>query len=64
MNWIKLILNVAALFAGLFIYIGMVSSKWGKEHTNLQYFLMLTAVLAAVLIGWLLQVIFRAAGIL
>ena len=53
-----LIINLIALFAGLFAYIGITKTPWGKAHEDMQYFMMLLAVIAAVLIGgalrWLL----------
>ena len=58
MDWMGLIINLIALFAGLFAYIGITKTPWGKAHEDMQYFMMLLAVIAAVLIGgalrWLL----------
>lgn len=49
MDWIGLILNIAAIFAGVFIYIGIAHSKWGKKHENIQFFIMLVSILLACL---------------
>ncbi len=57
MNWSGLIINLVAIFAGLAIYILIMNSKWGKEHEEIQYAIMLVAVLAACLIGGLLRFI-------
>lgn len=60
MNTVEFIVNVSAIFSGLFIYMGIMRTKWGKEHANYQYAIMLLAVLLAALIGgtlrWLLVV--------
>lgn len=50
-NTINMLINVAAIIAGLSIYIGICNTKWGKEHQHLQYSIMLGAILLAVLIG-------------
>ncbi|MBP5598039.1 MAG: hypothetical protein J6Y02_21905 [Pseudobutyrivibrio sp.] len=55
MNVVEFIVNVTAIFSGLFIYIGAVRSKWGKEHTHYQYLIMLGAVVAGALIGGILR---------
>ena len=60
MNVVEFIVNVLAIFSGLFIYIGVIKSEWGKKHAHHQYLIMLGAVLAGALIGgvlrWLLVV--------
>ena len=60
MNTVEFIVNVSAIFAGLFIYMGIMRTNWGKKHANHQYAIMLLAVLLAALIGgtlrWLLVV--------
>ena len=55
MNVVEFIVNVTAIFTGLFIYIGAIRSKWGKEHEQHQYAIMLGAVLLAALIGGFLR---------
>ena len=51
MDTINMIINVIAILAGLTIYIGITNSKWGKDHEQFQYAIMLGAILIAVLIG-------------
>ena len=51
MNYVSLIINVAAIMAGLALYIVLVNSKWGKSHENFQYAIMLAAIMFAVLVG-------------
>ena len=55
MDWSGLICNLIAIFAGLFIYIGILHTKWGKTHEDYQYAIMLAAVIGACLIGGLLR---------
>ena len=58
MDWSGMIINVIAIFAGLFIYIGIINTKWGKEHEDIQYAPMLVAIIAACLIGYLMKLLF------
>ena len=55
MDWIGLICNLVALVAGLFLYIGITNSKFGKKYENLQYGIMLVCVIAACVIGGVLK---------
>lgn len=55
MNWLNLIANFIAILAGLFIYIGIMNTPWGKKHQDIQYGIMLAAVLGACLIGGLIK---------
>lgn len=55
MDYISLIANVVAIFAGLALYIGISNTKWGKAHSQFQYAIMLAAVLFAVLVGGLIK---------
>lgn len=57
MDWTGLLINLFAIFAGLAIYIGVGNTKWGKEHSQYQYAIMLVAILAACLIGGALRVL-------
>ncbi len=57
MDWAGLIVNVAAIFIGLAIFLGIINSKWGKEHQDIQYFIMLVAVLAACVIAGVLRLL-------
>lgn len=58
MDWLNMIINVIAIFAGLGIYLGVMYTKWGREHEGYQYAIMLAAILAACLVGGLLRFIF------
>ncbi len=57
MDWLGLGINLVAIFAGLALYIGIGHTKWGKEHEQYQYAIMLGAILAACLIGGCLRVL-------
>ena len=58
MDWLNMIINVIAIFAGLGIYLGAMHTKWGREHEDYQYAIMLAAILTACLVGGLLRFIF------
>ncbi|WP_167511301.1 hypothetical protein [Pseudobutyrivibrio xylanivorans] len=53
MNTANMLINVAAILAGLMIYIFISNTKWGKDHEQFQYAIMLMAIMAAVLLGGL-----------
>ena len=55
MDYANLIVNFAAILAGLFIYLFIVNSKWGKKHEDIQYAIMLFCLLFAVLVGGLIR---------
>ncbi|SDB21756.1 hypothetical protein SAMN02910298_01043 [Pseudobutyrivibrio sp. YE44] len=55
MNTANMLINVAAILAGLVIYILISNTKWGKAHQDYQYAIMLMAMMAAVLIGGLVR---------
>jgi hypothetical protein len=55
MNTVEFIINASAIFSGLFIYMGIMRTKWGKDHANYQYAIMLVSVLLAALIGGILR---------
>ena len=55
MDWQGLIVNLVALFAGLFLYIAVTGSKWGQEHEEYQYAIMLASVILACLVGGILR---------
>ena len=44
MDWLNMIINVIAIFAGLGIYLGVMHTKWGREHEGYQYAIMLAAI--------------------
>ena len=48
-----MLINVAAILAGLVIYIFISNTKWGQTHQQFQYAIMLMAIMAAVLLGGL-----------
>ena len=51
MDYANLIVNFAAILTGLFMYLFIVNSKWGKAHEDIQYAIMLFCLLFAVLVG-------------
>ena len=57
MDWAGLAVNVAAIFIGLAFYLGISRTKWGKEHQEYQYGIMLAAVLAACVVAGVLRVL-------
>lgn len=57
MDWLGLTINLIAIFAGLGLYIWIGHTKWGKEHQEYQYAIMLAAILAACLVGGVLRVV-------
>ena len=48
---VKLIINVAACFLGLAIFLIVSNTKWGKENAKHAYAIAAGSLLAAVLIG-------------
>ena len=57
MNWMGMLINLFAIICGLAAYIGIMNSKFGKEHANLQYAIMLLTIILACLVGGLLRVV-------
>lgn len=55
MDWIGLIINVVAIFVGLFIYIGISYTKWGKKHSDMQFFIMLVSILSPCIIAGIIR---------
>lgn len=55
MDYANLIVNFAAILTGLFMYLFIVNSKWGKAHEDIQYAIMLFCLLFAVLVGGLIR---------
>ena len=45
-----------AIFIGLGVYLIIMHTKWGREHEQYQFAIMLAAVLAACLVGGILRV--------
>ena len=57
MDWLGLVINLVAIASGLAIYIVISRSKWGREHEEYQYAIMLFSVLGACVAGGLLRLI-------
>ena len=57
MDWLGLVINLVAIACGLAIYIVISRSKWGREHEEYQYAIMLFSVLGACVAGGLLRLI-------
>lgn len=55
MDYIGLIINIAAIFIGLFIYIGISHTAWGKKHEDMQFFIMLVSILLACAVAGLIR---------
>lgn len=55
MNTANMLINVAAILAGLMFYILITNTKWGRKHEDYQYAIMLIAIMAAVLLGGLVR---------
>lgn len=55
MDWQGLFINLAAIFAGLFLYIGISNTQWGRDHEEYQYAIMLFSVLGACFVGAFLR---------
>ncbi|CBK73731.1 hypothetical protein CIY_08570 [Butyrivibrio fibrisolvens 16/4] len=55
MDTANMLINVAAILAGLVLYIFVTNTKWGKDHEQYQYMIMLGTILVAVIVGGLLR---------
>lgn len=53
-----MVINIIAIFVGLAGYLGIMHTKWGREHEDYQYAIMLAAILGACLIGGALRMLF------
>lgn len=53
-----MVINIIAIFVGLAAYLGIMHTKWGREHEEYQYAIMLAAILGACLIGGALRMLF------
>lgn len=60
MDWVNLGINLIAIIGGLACYIAIMNSKFGREHANLQYAIMLGTIILACLIGGVLRVVIGA----
>lgn len=64
MDWFGLIINIISIFGGLFLYLLLMRTKWAqKESRNLSYLVLLIAIIAACVLGFLLRVILNHFGI-
>ncbi len=59
MDTANMLINVAAIITGLFLYIFITNTKWGKDHEQIQYAIMLATILVAVLIGGMIRWLIR-----
>lgn len=55
MDWIGLIINLVALFAGFFIYIGIYHTRFGEKLEEYKYPVLLAVLILVCLIGGLLR---------
>ena len=37
MDWLNMVINIIAIFVGLAAYLGIMHTKWGREHEEYQY---------------------------
>ena len=51
MEFLDVLVNVLALFVGLAVYIIIMKTPFGKKHGDMQFLIMLLAVILAVLAG-------------
>ena len=51
MEFLDVLVNVLALFVGLAVYIIVMKTPFGKKHGDMQFLIMLLAVILAVLAG-------------
>lgn len=58
MDWKGLICSFVALMVGLFSYIGITNTNWGKKYSDYQYAIMLACVIIACIVGGVLKAIF------
>lgn len=54
----NMLINVVAILVGLALYIIVTNTKWGKEHEQFQYMIMLGTIMMAVCIGGFLRMNF------
>lgn len=54
----NMLINVVAILVGLALYIIVTNTKWGKEHGQFQYMIMLGTIMMAVCIGGFLRMNF------
>lgn len=51
MEFTKLIINVATVFIGLFLYLAVMNSPIGKKYEKYQYAIMAACIILAIIVG-------------
>ncbi len=51
MDWIGIIVNMTVIFVGLFLYLGIMHTEWGKAHEKQHFIVMLVALLVACVVA-------------
>ena len=54
-DWRVILANVVAIAIGLGLFLLITRSKWGKEHREFYYLIMLLALIAVAGVLWLLS---------
>ena len=54
-DWRVILANVVAIVIGLGLFLLITRSKWGKEHREFYYLIMLLALIAVAGVLWLLS---------
>ena len=54
-DWRVILANVVAIAIGLGLFLLITRSKWGKEHREFYYLIMLLAQIAVAGVHWLLS---------
>ena len=54
-DWRVILANVVAIAIGLGLFLPITRSKWGKEHREFYYLIMLLALIAVDGVLWLLS---------
>lgn len=54
-DWRVILANVAAIAIGLGLFLLITRSKWGKEHREFYYLIMLLALITVAGVLWLLS---------
>lgn len=58
MNWIGLLINIVALFAGFFIYIGIYHTRLGDKLDKYKYPVLLAILIIVCIIGGFMKFVF------
>ena len=54
-DWRVILANVVAIAIGLGLFLLITRSKWGKEHREFYYLIMLLALITVAGVPWLLS---------